>query len=202
MRITSIITARQNSTRLPNKALVDICGKPLILRTIEGVRQSQLIDKVVISTTEDSVGIIELCKKNNVSYSISPEGDILNALYKAARENKADIIVRVWGDCPIINPEIIDETIAHSLKSGYQYTYSKNHPVGQTVAVIPIQTLIHAWYTIKAAEHRRWIHKYFVEQYSDYVVGVCYSKVGNPNLNYTVDTQDDLNRIRQICSGK
>ena len=117
MEIIGVIPARYNSTRLPGKPLRVIDGKSMLLRVCEQVEKSKLISKVIIATDDDR--IFQHMKSFNKSVVMTSE-DIQSGTdrcWAAVRDIKCDIVVNIQGDEPLIEPEVIDETIKALLNS-------------------------------------------------------------------------------------
>ena len=111
--IIAIVQARMGSSRLPKKSLMDIEGKTALEFMIDRVRKSDLIDDIVIATTvnqEDDV-IADLCINNQINCYRGSENDVLDRFYQSAKKYEATIVVRLTSDCPLIDPDLIDETI-------------------------------------------------------------------------------------------
>ena len=112
MKTGCIIQARQTSSRLPGKALIDICGKPALQRVIERVRQSNVDDVVVACTTNQADdGIEELCNSLNCNVYRGSEEDVLSRVLEAAKHFEIDIIVEVTADCPLIDWNHINQLL-------------------------------------------------------------------------------------------
>ena len=195
MRIVAVICVRSQSTRFPNKAMAFLRGKPLLHHIVYRTLRSKLIDKVVVATVEGERDITIFCSREKIRWYCGNEEDILDRLYRGAKLYEADIIVRVWGDSPLVDADIIDKTICHHLQTGADYTYSENHPLGQNVAVISMGALTRAWYEIEEPENRLWFHKFMTS--SDFILSVYHSEIGHTELNYSVDTKEDLERIEE-----
>ncbi len=190
--IVAFITSRSASTRLPDKALLDIHGRPMLVRVFDAVRESKFIDKVVVATVEGDDKIINLCKEYSIDYYAGKENDIVDRIYQAAKQFEAGIIVRVWGDQPLIYPDGIDEVIQDYHEDKVEYV-CRIQP-GQSVAVLGYKTLEDCWHGIKLSYWREQFHKYMLESNN-------YSAMILPYLdktNYTVDTQYDLDRAREV----
>ena len=177
MRSVAIITARWGSTRLPGKMLADLGGKPLLQHIVDRARLSR-VDDVWVSTTTSSKPIIKYCENNDIPHSISlDEDDILGRLYATARCAEADIVVRLWGDAPLISEYHINAALLIFGGNGTGYlAASWNEGV---VAVMEMDNLTAAHHSITNKEDRHWIHKYMSQP-------------------LTVDTQEDLDRVREI----
>lgn len=204
MKVVAIITTRWDSTRLPGKALIDICGKPMLQRIIDQIKKSKLVDEIVVATTESSQPIINYCKGKVPCYAGS-ETDILDRLYKAALFMGAEVIVYVWGDCPLISPDGIDLVITHFINHPSDYVYNTGWAKGQTVAVMPVLTLKRAMKIYMSPYQREWIHEYFVSKKHHFRVKELKHIPDMSHINYSVDTQEDLERIKsellsEVCS--
>jgi spore coat polysaccharide biosynthesis protein SpsF len=112
-KVIAIIQARMKSSRLPDKVMLDIQGKPMLTRVIERVRLARHIDRVVVATTSgaDEDPIANLCQVNEVDCYRGSLQDVLDRYYQAARPYQPDIVVRITADCPLIDPGLINETV-------------------------------------------------------------------------------------------
>ncbi|MFW9989888.1 MAG: cytidylyltransferase domain-containing protein [Candidatus Odinarchaeota archaeon] len=113
MNIGSIIQAREGSSRLSNKATIDICGKPALQRVIERVKAAKKLDYIIVATTTNKNDDIieEMCKQNGVNCFRGSEENVLDRVLKAAQKFNIDIIVEITADCPLIDWNHIDALI-------------------------------------------------------------------------------------------
>ena len=109
----AIIQARMGSSRLPGKVLMELDGKPLLEFMYNRVIKSKLIDKIVVATTtkKSDDPIIDLCRRNKISFYRGSESDVLDRYYKTAIKYNPKTIIRLTSDCPLIDPNLIDRTI-------------------------------------------------------------------------------------------
>lgn len=114
MKIGVIIQARMGSTRLPGKIMKKLQNKTVLEHVIERVRQSKLIDEVIIATTtKEKDDVIEKeSLRCGVKMFRGSEDDVLSRYYYAAKENDLDVVVRITSDCPLIDPIIINKMIS------------------------------------------------------------------------------------------
>jgi len=203
MQTIAIITSRWNSTRLPGKALADINGHPLLWHVISRVKKSKSVDQVVVATSKDSQPIIDYCKANDIAYYAGSENDILDRLYQTAKKFKAHTVIRVWGDCPCVDGDTIDNALMtmrlHCTLGGecdYFYTYGL--PEGKNIAIIPFASFKKAHRKIKNPKDREWLHKYFVDNPDKYKVGTLHFPSDAPEVKLSVDTPEDLKYIRKL----
>lgn len=132
-QVVAIIQARMGSTRLPGKVLKLILGKPMLERMIERVKLAKFIDQIVVatSTKPQDDPICHLADKVNLHYFRGSEVDVLDRFYQAAKKFSADIIVRLTGDCPLIDPKIIDQVV--SMRKSYGADYASNRSINKAV---------------------------------------------------------------------
>jgi len=145
VRVVATIEARMAATRLPGKVLLPLAGAPALERLIERVRRSQRVDEVVVATTvaPADVVIVDLCGRIGCRVHRGPVEDITTRLIGAA--GNADIIVQITGDCPLIDPAHIDETVRVLLDEGADYASNSLHgctfPVGFDVRCFTMAAL-------------------------------------------------------------
>lgn len=113
LNILVIIQARLSSSRLPGKVLLDIGGEPMLKRVVERARRAKLVDQVVVATTFDyrDDSLAEFCLTNRYPIFRGSQFDVLDRFYRTARAYGGDVVVRLTADCPLIDPQLIDETI-------------------------------------------------------------------------------------------
>lgn len=186
-----IITARWSSVRLPGKMLADIGGKPLLQHVVDQVRQS-MVDDVVVATTHDSPKIQTYCKENQISFTAGEEEDVVGRLYQAMEMVNASLVVRIWGDSPLISPVDIDKAITSFKERDKLRYYTLYTEGGEAIAVMPWHVLEDAWINIKEPKDREWIHKYLYQSHRSVSTNSILKE------KRTVDTQEDLDRVRGI----
>jgi spore coat polysaccharide biosynthesis protein SpsF len=112
-RIVTIIQARMASSRLPDKVLLDIGVQPMLAWVVERTRLAQTIDEVVVATTTDSSddAVQAFCQERGYPVTRGSAFDVLDRYYQAARLHHADVVVRITADCPLIDPDLIDNVV-------------------------------------------------------------------------------------------
>jgi len=123
MKVAAIVQARMGSSRLPGKVLLDICGKPALQRVIERLRAARLLDDVIVATTanETDDAIVCLCEALHCNYYRGSEDDVLSRVLEAARLYKADVIVEITADCPLLDYNHVDHLVNLFLEGGYDH---------------------------------------------------------------------------------
>lgn len=206
MSIVVIIQARMGSTRLPGKVMEDISGKPMIWHVIDRIKKSEKIDFIVLATTnkdEDKI-IVKLAQKTGVKIFMGDEKDVLNRYYSAAKKYSADIVVRVSGDCPLIDPQIIDKMVSYYLENKNRFDYigmGENNPCphGLDNEVFSFESLEKAWIEAELPSEREHVTPYIWKNKEKFSIGSCLtSKKDYSNLRWVVDEKSDLKFVREI----
>ncbi len=124
--ITAIIQARMGSSRLPGKSLMKISGKTLIWHVVNRVRFSRYINKIVLATSNRSIDepLLREAERIGISSYAGDENDVLDRFYQASKLYQAEIIIRITGDCPLLDPHIIDKNIEKYLEYHFDYVHS------------------------------------------------------------------------------
>ena len=127
-RVVIILQARMSASRLPGKPLKKVLDRSLLSYQLERLRRVHSASEIVVATTTESQddAIVSLCEAEKVAYFRGSSLDVLDRYYQAAKLFNADYIVRVTGDCPIIDPEIVDQVINEYLKQLPKYDYVSN----------------------------------------------------------------------------
>ena len=113
MKIVGIIQARMSSTRLPGKVLLEAGGKPLIVHMLERVSRSRLLNQVWLATSEEKGDDLLAEVVGNLGYDVfrGSLDNVLSRFHHIGKQAKADVIVRLTGDCPLHDPGVIDSVV-------------------------------------------------------------------------------------------
>lgn len=202
--VGAIIQARMASTRLPRKTLMEIEGKPMLWHLIERLKHSKLVDKIIIATTYNpkDKAIVDFAKKYSLLVMRGNEDDVLDRFYQAAKIIKANTIVRVTPDCPLLDPKIVDEVIAEFLKGGYDYvtnTLIYTYPDGLDVEVFSFDALRKAHREAKSKAEREHITLYIRNSGRFRLKNVLNKNAVSPHLfRWCVDEEKDLEFVRAV----
>ena len=122
-KVAAIIQARMGSTRLPGKVLMPVAGKPLLEHIIDRLRRSKTVDEIVIATSDNPTDhpLVEFAQSRGVTIVRGSEDNVLLRYNKAAEEINADVIIRVTGDAPLVDPEVMDRLVRTLLQRGAEY---------------------------------------------------------------------------------
>jgi spore coat polysaccharide biosynthesis protein SpsF (cytidylyltransferase family) len=199
-RSVIIIQARMRSTRLPGKVLMDVAGQPLLFHVVQ--RSLEIgSDRVVVATSSHPAddAIAELCDRYAWPCFRGSEEDVLDRYYRAGVEHKAEHVLRVTADNPLICSEEARRALAQHIKSGADYTHSEGLPLGAAVEVISFKALERAWREARLAEEREHVTPYLCRS-GLFKVGALPAspELRVPELRLTVDVAEDLELMRRI----
>ena len=205
MKIGAIVQARMGSTRLSGKVMKDLEGKTVLEHVIDRVRQSKLIDAIIIATTthnRDDVIEAEALRFGVKAFRGS-EDDVLSRYYYAAKENNLDVVVRITSDCPLIDPKVLDEVIRCYVNNDYDIVSNagsdlskRTYPRGLDTEVFSFKILESAFTNAEETYQREHVTPYIYENSSSvyhYKNDIDYSK-----HRWTLDTDEDFNLISEI----
>lgn len=203
MRVVAVIQARMGSTRLPGKVLRDIDGETMLSRVVHRVRRATLLNDVVIATSVRPAdeAVVAEATRLGVSVFRGSEDDVLDRYYQAALAYKAEVVVRITSDCPLVDPTIIDVVVRTFLRASPDYasnTLVRTYPRGLDVEVMSMPALAVAWREANKPYHRTHVTPYIYESPSLFRL---LSIIGSTNYSchrWTVDTLEDLEFVRRV----
>ena len=209
-RIVAIVQARMGSRRLPGKVLADISGRPMLERVISRVKRARQPDEVVIATSRvpEDDPIEALCARLGLPCSRGSAEDVLDRFHQAAMERQAEVIVRITGDCPLIDPELVDETITAFRQAAPAVDFACNrlpwdrtYPIGTDTEVCSRAALDAAWREADQAYQREHVMPYLYENPDRFrVLHVQSSDPELGKMRWTVDEAEDLTFVREVYS--
>lgn len=205
--VVAIIQARMSSTRLPGKVLLDLGGRSVLSRMVERVKGSKLVTRVVIATTIDPTDnpIIELCQQENIDVFRGSLPDVLDRYYQAARFYDAHIVVRLTGDCPLIDPQLIDQTITALIDQNADFScnrlpppFHRTYPIGLDVEVCTFAALEKAWREAVEKHDREHVLPYLYEVEGRFKVVQLNHTEDLGSLRWTLDTHEDYSLLCEV----
>jgi spore coat polysaccharide biosynthesis protein SpsF len=203
MNIVAILQARVSSTRLPNKVLKTLLGKPMLQRQIERIKRSTYLNDIVVATSiepEDDA-IFELCNNLKVKCFRGSLDNVLDRYYQAAKTYNADHIVRLTGDCPLIDSQVIDQVIAMHLMHHTDYCCNCNPPTfpdGLDIEIFNRQALNLSWEKAQKPSEKEHVTQ-FIRNNDNLFKKENYQQSPNlSHLRWTVDENSDFDFVTQI----
>ncbi len=202
--ILAILQARLSSSRLPGKVLLHLAGAPMILRQVERVRRAARIDRLVVATSDQPSDdrLAETLAEAGVETYRGPLDDVLARFIGALDAWPADHVVRLTGDCPLVDPGLIDATIGLHLQTGADYAQNrlvdKGFPKGQDVEVITAAALRQAAARASTPEEHEHVTWGVWNHPETYKVVRLEPPVDQGQVRWTVDRPDDYEFVRAV----
>lgn len=210
IKIIAVTQARNSSTRLPGKVLLNVGGKSLLQIHIERIKKATLIDKLIVATTvnvEDKT-IEDMAVALGCACYRGSEQDVLDRIYQAASPEKPDYVIRLTSDCPLIDPHLIDKIIEVAVSKEADYvsnTLTPTFPDGEDVEIIKFSALQRAWEQATLQSEREHVTPYIWKNSTfnggDKFTSFCVvSETDHHDVRLTVDQQEDFEVITQIIN--
>jgi spore coat polysaccharide biosynthesis protein SpsF len=205
MNTIAIIQARMKSTRLPGKILKKIKDNVVLDYVIERLRLCEKLDNIVLATTtakKDDI-LEKYSIKKKIDYFRGNEEDVLSRYYHTAKKYKADIIVRITSDCPLVDPEIVDEVIRKHIEDNFDYTANtikRTYPRGLDVEVFNFDVLEADFKNANEKYQREHVTPYIKEHPEKFKLKniEAKGKLNRPDIRITIDTIEDFELIKKI----
>ena len=171
-KVVAIIQGRMSSSRLPGKILADIAGQPMLQRVFIRTSRAATVNETIFATTTNSSDdpVEEYCDFSGIPFTRGSLFDVLDRYYQAAKESKADVVVRITADCPVIDPTLIDDCVNVLLDQEFDFVcnrlpppWHRTYPIGLDVEACTFKVLAQAWKEAKEPQHREHAMPYFYE---------------------------------------
>lgn len=205
MRAVAIIQARMGSTRLPGKVLKDLAGETVLARVVNRTRRATLLDEVVVATSvlPADYAIVKECDRLGVAWFRGDEADVLDRYHLAAVKHNADLIVRVTSDCPLIDPNLIDEHVSRLSSRWADVDFVTNmvkqtYPLGLAVEAMPADVLARMKRMSQSDTLKEHVTALAYVESGWFQVDHILHAVDLSHLRWTVDTPEDLELVRRI----
>jgi spore coat polysaccharide biosynthesis protein SpsF len=205
MRVAVIVQARMGSTRLPGKVLKPVLGKPLLSYQFERLRRARTANVLVLATStlpaDDALEAWAMAE--GVLCVRGSESDVLDRFRAAAAAARADVVVRVTGDCPLIDPGVLDDAVTLFLAEGAK-GYGSNcnpertFPRGLDVEVFSREALEEAAREAKSPAEREHVTPYLIRRPERFPPVLLHSGESFGSLRWTVDAPEDFELVKRV----
>ena len=204
-KITVIIEARTGSSRLRNKVVAEIEGKPMIFYVIDRVKQIKSVEQIILATTQEKNDkiLIEIAKQNSIGIFAGDSMDVLNRDYQCALKVSADPIIRITGDCPLLDPNVVENMLQFFLKNNYDYVSNRitpTYPDGLDAEIYSFETLQKTAQEAKWSSERELVTTYITKNPKKFKIFNYEQKTDLSNLRWAIDQKEDLKFVREIYS--
>lgn len=204
-KIVATIEARMTSSRLPGKVLLPALGEPMLAHLVRRLRTVPSIDAIVIATTinEADQSIVDFALATGVGYFRGSEENVMSRVIGAAVSASADIIVEITGDCPVIDPDIVEQTIRMFLHNPFDYVSNaviRSYPDGMDTQVFYLDALQSAAKRTDDPLDLEHVSRYIYQHPDEYRVGHL---IAPPSLHFqglglTLDELDDYRLLKEV----
>ncbi|MGL5633630.1 MAG: cytidylyltransferase domain-containing protein [Sarcina sp.] len=212
-KVLCIVQARMGSTRLPGKVLKELHGYPMIYHTLVSLQKSRYIDQIVLATSDKDIDtpLAEYVESLGIDVFRGSEENVLERYKQAADAHEGNIIVRVTGDCPLINPVITDNVITKYLMYDYDYVrldVPNTFQRGFDTEVFSKETLDKVYEIVCSEEnienkdfdcYREHVTYYIYRNKEKFNISIVTGEgeyLKSKDINLSVDQVEDFNRVK------
>ena len=202
VKVVAIVQARMGSTRLPHKVMRTICGKPMIELLLARLSHAKNVDQIVVAVPDSNANtvLVEHLRMLHVACLQGSEHDVLRRYVDAARWVDADVVVRITGDCPLIDPQLVDEAVQRFIFAEVDYFSNispATYPDGLDIEVFSRAALEQAHLEARQTYDREHVTP-FLRRSNSYRRGVMTHAEDLSRMRWTVDEPADLVVINRI----
>lgn len=208
MKVVCIMQARVGSSRLPGKVLKEICGKTVLEHDVNRLKLVTNIDEIVIATTieKQDEKIVYEAERLGVKYFRGSESDVLSRYYFAAKENNADVVMRVTSDCPCLDYNILNDMINKYLDEYEDSNYMSNtversYPRGYDAEIFSFKALEEAYNNAEKDYEREHVTPYIYDLNNNFKILSYKNSKDYSKYRVTLDTKEDFEVIKLIYEG-
>jgi len=200
----AIIQARYNSTRLPGKAVLPLAGWPVLAHVVERAKRIAGVNAVTVTVPDgpNQGPLVELVGSlEGVWLSRGPEADLARRYRIAAGECGAAKVVRLWADCPVLDPALTGALVAAARGAGIPFAtipLDSGYPEGVEAHVMTIEALAAADAEATAADERETIHLFFSRRPERFPALHFHRQPDRHALKVLLDTPDDYRRLKEV----
>ena len=205
MKIVATITARMTSNRFPGKVMLHVLERPILHYLVERLNNVPSIDDIVLATTvnKNDDTLIDFATSEGISYFRGSEDDVLLRVVEAADSEDADIVVEITGDCPIIDPQLVEQAILMYKGNNVDWVTNgaiRSFPDGMDTQVFSLNTLKKSLsITDNLLDHEHvTLHILNNPQLFTRINIVAPPELDWPELGLTLDEKDDYNLLKLI----
>jgi len=201
VKVVAIIQARMSSSRLPGKVLMPLANKPVLAHIVERLSYCKMIDKIVVATTNEVSDdlVADYCDNNNIDCYRGSLEDVLDRYYQTAKIHHANPIVRITGDCPVIDPVVVDAVITGYLSGEYDcYGLGGEFPDGLDCTVFSFSAIEKAWKEAKLQSEREHVGPYIENNPHLFRNGALELFQGLSQQRWTLDELNDYELLSKI----
>lgn len=205
MKIVATIEARMTSSRLPGKVMLPALGRPMLAHLTSRLKAVPSIDEIVLATTINATDdvLADFAEKDGIKVFRGSEEDVMSRVIGAADSAQADVVVEITGDCPIIDPDLVEQTIRVFKRNNAVYaanSFISSYPDGMDTQVITLDALKKSFAMTDDPLDREHVSRHIVNnpQLFSHVYLIAPPSLHWPGLGLTLDEPADYELIRTL----
>jgi len=202
-KVIAFIQARMGSSRLPNKVLKDINGRPVIVQVVERLKKVSCIDDIVLltSTNQENEELCRVAKEHGIKYFTGPEDNVLLRFQLAAKQYPCDFIIRITGDTPFVEADICERLFSKVIDKNAQYGFlSEQFAEGVDCEVLKTTALSELNIkTLRPSELEHVTLHFYENMQQQYQVVEMKNDTDDSHYRFTLDTPEDWEVIKAIA---
>lgn len=210
INIAAVITARMGSTRLARKATLDLAGRPIISHVIDRVKKfrnflsdvTQFAVVLAIPNTDENDGLEKIGHKHGIEVFRGDEDDVLSRTILAAESVSGNVVFRITGDNPLVDPGVVSKTWEGFLDGDWDYAVMEDTPLGTTAEIISLDALARASKIADTPELREHPTLALYRNPDKFRMRLIPPPENwkHPEWRFTIDTESDLRFVERIVT--
>lgn len=201
MRVTAIIQARMGATRLPGKVLLPVLGRPLLAYLVERLGRCRSLTEIVLATTDQDRDdpVAEFARSSGVRLFRGSEADVLDRYYQAAAQVRAEQVMRITADCPLLDPMVCDRVVAEHEAAGADYSGSDpSFAEGLDCEVVSFQALERSWREAQLKSEREHVTLHVRNHPERFHCHAVRNATDHSGYRVTVDNPEDYLVVKAV----
>ncbi len=205
MKFVATIEARMTSSRLPGKVLLPAMGHPMLFHLVRRLRNVPSIDEIVLATTSNAADepLVDFARKEGLRVFRGSEIDVMGRVIGAAESANADVVVEITGDCPIIDPDLVEQTIRMFKRHNVAYVANScvsSYPDGMDTQVFRLETLKRSAAMTDDPLDREHVSRFIVyhPEIFPHVYLIAPPSLHWPSLGLTLDEPDASTLLKKL----
>ena len=205
MKFVATIEARMTSSRLPGKVLLPANGRPMLHHLVRRLRAAPSIDEIVLATTINTADepLVEFARAEGVRVFRGSEDDVMGRVVGAAESASADVVIEITGDCPIIDPDLVEQTIRMFKRHKVAYVANScisSYPDGMDTQVFSLETLKRSAAMTQDPLDREHVSRHIVNhpELFPHLYLIAPPSLHWPGLGLTLDEPADYELLKKI----
>jgi spore coat polysaccharide biosynthesis protein SpsF len=198
-----LVQARVSSKRLPKKMLKKINGNSILEILIDRLKLSKKISEVIILTSKNNSDnpIIEICKSKKIKFYRGSLNNVARRFYEVIKMKKTESFMRICGDSPLIDHNLIDKAISKFDVKKYDILtniFPRSYPKGQSIEIINSKIFQKIFLLFKNKNNKEHVTTYFYENFKKFKIYKLKNDINQNNINLSIDTIEDFNRMKKL----